>query len=45
MPVFNAGEKIKLKIPVENTSRTDATDISVSLSAATPVASPFWSMK
>lgn len=41
MPVFNAGEKIKLKIPVENTSRTDATDISVSLSAADAGGFPF----
>lgn len=32
MPVFNAGEKIKLKIPVENTTHTDAKDISVSIS-------------
>jgi|LSQX01.3.fsa_nt_gb hypothetical protein len=33
MPVFNAGEKIKLKIPIENTSHTDAKDISVVISA------------
>jgi hypothetical protein len=32
MPVFNAGEKIKLKIPIENTTHTDAKDISVSIS-------------
>ncbi|HNX29806.1 MAG TPA: hypothetical protein PKN87_10430 [Syntrophomonadaceae bacterium] len=41
MPVFNAGEKIKLKIPIENTSNTDAKDISVSISAGDAGSFPF----
>lgn len=32
MPVFKAGEKVKLKIPIQNTSHTDAKDISVVIS-------------
>ena len=41
MPVFNAGEKVKLKIPVENTSHTDAKDISVVISAGGSDSFPF----
>lgn len=41
MPVFNAGEKVALKIPIENTSYTDAKDISVSISAGDADSFPF----
>jgi hypothetical protein len=41
MPVFTAGEKVKLRIPLENTGRTDARDLSISLSGGDADGFPF----
>lgn len=41
MPVFTAGEKVKLQIPLENTSSTDAKDLSISISGGDADSFPF----